>query len=164
MTKNKLNSFVKRLSKEYEFLKNKYILRKLDLNCTTKTLYSEYKEFNNKPLKKCEFMQKLSYVGICERKTNGNNYYKYSFEELKNIGESNHWLHETDDYEDFNEENNDIPHYDNIINQQKDEIENLKSEIESLKNQPKETSNTILEADENQEMVSNDEEDLFESF
>ena len=109
-------------------------------------------------------MQKLSYVGICERKTNGNNYYKYSFEELKNIGELNHWLHETDDYEDFNEENNDIPHYDNIINQQKDEIENLKSEIESLKNQPKETSNTILEADENQEMVSNDEEDLFESF
>jgi len=164
MTKNKLNSFVKRLSKEYDFLKQKYILRKLDLNCTPKELFIEYKEFNNKPLKKCEFMQKLSYAGIFDRKTNGNNYYKYSFEELKKIGEINHWLHETDDYEDFNEENNDIPHYDNIIQQQKNEIEKLKSEIESLKNQLKESSNIILQVEENQEMVTDEEEDLFELF
>jgi tRNA 2-selenouridine synthase len=79
-------------------------------------------------------MTKLSNVGICDRKTSGNNYYKYSFEQLKKIGEEKHWLHETDDYEDVNEQD------DNKIIEEKDNIiENLKLEIESLKKQGEQT-------------------------
>ena len=128
MTKNKLISHIKRLPKEYEFIKQNYILKSLGIKCTPKVLYNEYKEFCSKPIVKGEFMTKLSNVGICDKKTSGNNYYKYSFEQLKKIGEEKHWLHETDDYEDVNEQddNKTIEEKDNII-------ENLKLEIESLK-------------------------------
>ena len=159
MTKNKLISHIKRLPKEYEFIKQNYILKNLGINCTPKVLYSEYKEFCSKPIVKGEFMTKLSNVGICDRKTNGNNYYKYSFEELKKIGEEKHWLHETDDYEDVNEQDDN-----NIIEEKDNIIENLKLEIESLKKQLTEFYSLFNKSQEVQEIISDEEEDLFDSF
>ena len=112
-------------------------------------------------------MEKLSNVGICDRKTNGNNYYKYSFEELKNIGEKNHWLHETDDYEDLNEQDDDNndniieQKYNNIIKQKDNEIENCKLEIESLK---KQLTELLFNKSQEVEEIISEEEDLFSSF
>jgi hypothetical protein len=156
MTKSKLISHIKRLPKEYDFIKQNYILKNLGINSTPKVLYNLYKEFcSKKPLIKSEFITKLSIVGICHRKTNGNNYYKYSFEELKKIGEELHWLHETDDYEDVNEQDDN-----NVVDQKDNIIESLKLEIESLKKQLTESSKVV----QVQETISDEEEDLFELF
>ena len=44
-TKSKLNSFAKRLDREYEFIKEGFILPRIDLNHKTKELYDMYKQF-----------------------------------------------------------------------------------------------------------------------
>jgi len=102
MTKNKIDSFAKRLESHENFIKHNYILQKLGIKSTVQELYDEYVDFCKKeqrtPFKKIEFGSKLKELGIEYYKTNGNNKYKVSTEFLHELGKTRHWIHEIDDY------------------------------------------------------------------
>jgi hypothetical protein len=148
ITKSKLNSYVKRLNKVYEFIKEEFILQTNSLNHTTKELYDMYSQFcnlnNYKKLDKTEFHLKLSQVNISYKKTNGNTCYKYTVEALTEIATKFKWLHELDNVvDDKNEtECDDEPDYKKMVEQKNIEIQNLlnmidqqRKEIEDLKKQ-----------------------------
>jgi hypothetical protein len=189
-TQSKLNSYAKRLNDAYQFIKEQFILRNIDLNHTTKELYDLYKQFSenrgNKKLDKTSFSEKLSQVGIIYKKTNGNTCYKYSVEYLTEIANKHKWIHELDEFSTNEEndavyENNIIEEKDNeikrlmdIITNQSVEIDLLKKQIEEL-NKPKTVKKyfkvvkkpkkenikmTIEEQEDNQEP----ENDLFTDF
>jgi hypothetical protein len=100
-TNAKLNAHAKRLDKVYEFVKNIFILNNQAIKHTAKELYELYDKYctenNNKKLDKTSFAEKLKQVGIEYKKSNGNNWYKYSFEQLKVIGDKHKWIHELDE-------------------------------------------------------------------
>lgn len=153
-TQSKLNSFVKRLDKVYEFIKEEFILSNTNLKHTTKELYELYIHFcqmhNYKKIDKHSFAEKLQHVNIIYKKTNGNNYYKYSVDALKEIATKYKWLHELDDVIDNNSEEEDA-------NDMQSEIQNLKDIIEKQKQQIEELSKKI-------KVVENPENDLFAEF
>jgi hypothetical protein len=145
VTKSKLNSFAKRLDREYEFIKEQFILKRIDLNHKPKELYELYKQFCNmksyKSIDKYSFSEKLESVGLTFIKTLGTNYLKYSVNNLIDIANKNKWLHELDETKDNNDDDiDDIANYDNIIECKNNEIKNLseallesKKEIDELK-------------------------------
>ena len=144
VTKSKLNSFAKRLDREYEFIKEQFILKKIDLNHKPKELYELYKQFCNmksyKSIDKYSFSEKLENVGITFIKTLGTNYLKYSVNNLIDIANKNKWLHELDETKDNYDDIDDVANHDNIIESKNNEIKNLsdallesKKEIEELK-------------------------------
>ena len=160
-TQSKLNSYVKRLDKVYEFIKEQFILTKTPLKHTTKKLYELYAEFCNvnsyKKLDKPSFAEKLKQVNINWKKTSGNNYYKYSIDELTEIATKLKWLHELDDVVNSNNNNDDEEEeqYEKIIEEKNIEIQRLLDIIEQMKKQ-----NITIEIVKNE---SEPEEDLFAS-
>lgn len=154
-TQSKLNSFVKRLDKVYEFIKEQFVLTNNPLKHTTKELYEMYSQYcnvnNYKKLDKTSFAEKLKQVNIIYKKS-GNTYYKYSADALKEIATKLKWLHELDDVVDSNNdvdnlENSDIQNLKDIIEQQRNEIhawEGLKSDSDAIyENIIEEKSNEI---------------------
>jgi hypothetical protein len=132
ITNSKLNSHIKRLDKVYEFIKNNYILRKLDLNITTKDLYKQYEGYcimhNIKVCDKTTFhKEKLERIGISYKKTMGNTVYKYSWNDLNTLAIKLKWLDELDD----NYGDNDDEDF-NQIQLKNKEIEDLQNQIIEL--------------------------------
>lgn len=102
ITNNKIDSFAKRLEPHEGFIKHHYVLQKLGIKCTVQELYDEYvsycKSEQRNPYKKIEFGSKLKELGIEYYKSCGFNKYKVSFEELQEMANTRHWIHEIDDY------------------------------------------------------------------
>jgi hypothetical protein len=160
MTKNKIDSFAKRLESHENFIKHNYILQKLGIKSTVQELYDEYVDFCKKeqrtPFKKIEFGSKLKELGIEYYKTNGNNKYKVSTEFLHELGKTRHWIHEIDDYceeQPPKEEQGSIQDDELLrkymqsekeLNRLKNENEQMRLELEALK-QAKETSVRIID-------------------
>ena len=189
LTNNKLHSLTKRLDSAYTFLKFKYVLPKNDLKLKPKELYDDYTMYCQinrvqRMHNKSDFMIKLADVGINYKKTNGNNFYRFSHEELKAISDKQKWVHELDYEEiDVNEvcddENTDAKcdDKDDEINQLKNEVERLKKLLEEATKQNKVTDDETIEDeiefrghclihlendDENDIFVeSDDEDDIF---
>lgn len=145
ITQSKLNSFVKRLDKVYEFIKDEFVLPKNDMIHTTKELYEQYTRYcqiqNYKKIDKTSFAEKLKQININYKKTKGNNFYTYPSNILVEIAQTNKWLHELDEVSDNTNNDDEVTqHYENMIEEKNNEIINLKDiieqqqkEIESLK-------------------------------
>lgn len=152
-TEAKLNSFIKRLDKVYEFIKNEFILKNESIKHTAKELYDLYQHFCTqnlcKKVDRNKFWETLKCVGIEYKKSNGNNWCKISIEDLKEIANKNHWIHELDEFEQTEIINNDdaIINENNelksIIETQKNEIEELKKQLEELRNAKEQNNNTV---------------------
>jgi hypothetical protein len=148
-TESKLNSHIKRLDKVYEFIKEEFILKKINIKHTTKELYDMYKEFtqsnNYKKVDKTTFKEKLTQINITYKKTNGNDYYKYSIDTLIDIYKKRHWISDDDEFEDENIsiesdkdniEQQEIKEKDDLLKEKDDLLNLLKEkdeEIEKLK-------------------------------
>ena len=174
LTNNKLHSLTKRLDSAYTFLKFKYVLPKNDLKLKPKELYDDYTRYCEvnrvqRMHNKSDFMIKLADVGINYKKTNGNNFYRFSHEELKAISDKQKWVHELD-YEEINENANEVCDDENI--DKDDEIKQLKDEVERLKKLLEEATkqNKVVEDDETENefrghclihLENDDENDIF---
>jgi hypothetical protein len=148
-TESKLNSHIKRLDKVYEFIKEEFILKKINIKHTRKELYDMYKEFtqsnNYKKVDKTTFKEKLTQINITYKKTNGNDYYKYSIDTLIDIYKKRHWISDDDEFEDENIsiesdkdniEQQEIKEKDDLLKEKDDLLNLLKEkdeEIEKLK-------------------------------
>jgi hypothetical protein len=147
-TNAKLNSYAKRLDKVYEFIKVEFILNSQDVKLTAKEMYDMYAKFadsvNTKKLDRTSFSEKLKQVGIEYKKTNGNNWYKYTLEQLKEIADKHKWIHELDEYttevvqEDdlldivLKEKDTQIQTLQDTVSQKDNEINELKKQLEAL--------------------------------
>jgi len=154
MTKNKIDSFAKRLESHENFIKHHYVLQKLGIKCTVQELFDEYVEYCKKEqrssFKKIEFGSKLKELGIEYYKTNGNNKYKVSTEFLHELATTRHWIHEIDDFceEQPSKEEQGSTQDDELIQkytqsekelkQLKNENEQMRLELEALKQVKKE--------------------------
>lgn len=108
ITQAKKDSIVKRLDSVYRFLKNEYILRKLDIDCTAQFLYDQYKFQNvytgGHKVSREDFHKRLLEVGIKKRIVNKKLHYEVPYDVLKSIGDSKRWIHELDEFEEYAEE------------------------------------------------------------
>ena len=154
MTKNKIDSFAKRLESHENFIKHHYVLQKLGIKCTVQELFDEYVEYCKKEqkssYKKIEFGSKLKELGIEYYKTAGNNKYKVSTEFLHALATTRHWIHEIDDYceeqptkdeQGSTQDDELIQKYtqsEKDLKQLKNENERLRLELEALKQANKE--------------------------
>ena len=103
-TATKSAAKVKRLDNVYQFLKEKYILRRQNIDRTSVTdLYEEYKFFarNDTYKTKCkiDFNKQLSDIGIKHYKSGNTNCYKVSIETLDTIAKKFQWIGELDEYD-----------------------------------------------------------------
>jgi hypothetical protein len=139
MTQSKMNSHAKRLDKVYDYIKQIYVLPKMNMNITPKELYSNYKLYseNNqqKAVDKTTFTEKLKSVGMEYRKTKGNHYYIFDANELLEIANRHKWIHELD--EDEMPTDNSAIHtvdemYAVMLQEKDDEIAKLRQRIAEL--------------------------------
>jgi len=105
VTSAKLDSHVKRLDNVYKFVKDTFILHKCGIDKVSVNnlflLYVAYcTDAKNKPKHKVDFNKALEEAGICHYKSNKENRYNISYEELQAIADKKHWIHELDDYTD----------------------------------------------------------------
>jgi hypothetical protein len=98
ITNSKLASFTKRINPIYEFIKNFYILDKKDMNMLATELFEKFwNTHDKKKFPRADLKKALEEVGIVYSKINsGNSCYKYSYSQLKEIGDKFHWLDELD--------------------------------------------------------------------
>lgn len=102
LTNNKLKSISKRLDTVYQFIKDEYLLKQLDINSKLKDFYDiEFLLYcnskNKKPCNKHDFTSKLSEIQINYIKSNGYNHYKLNYKVLKQISDKFHWISDLDD-------------------------------------------------------------------
>ena len=133
MTKKKKTAIVNNLCMEYNFIKDEYILQKRHMKITVQGLYDEYVEYcrikDKKPLSKYKLNEKLKEIQIMHEKINVANYYRYSYEQLKEIADKFKWIHDLDEF--ANEKGNTNMQ---VINDDiKDETQILKKDNEDLK-------------------------------
>lgn len=117
MTNSKLDSFSKRLDNVYKFLKNEYVLKNRGIKQTVSQLHEEYVAFcltigTNKPKGKIDFNNMLKNIGIEYSKSHGQNIYKVTMEELKQISNKFNWVHELDEMKEETETTNNNPELD----------------------------------------------------
>jgi hypothetical protein len=153
-TQSKLDAFAKRLDIISKFLKHEFVLRRKPV---TRVLVSNfYEHFCNycsklsiKPKNKIDFNKALKDLGIEYKKSNGNNYYTVSLDELNALATKFKWIHALDEYQDeeedktldFGVEQKDEEikiDYEQLYKQQLDKLKALEKEMTELK------SNSII--------------------
>jgi hypothetical protein len=137
MTKNKIVSTAQKLAKPFIFIKEKYILKGLNINKKLKDLFQEYIDENkyykmnietfNKHLRESQLLKYISLSG---------GYYKIkaSVKDLKEIYVKNNWISEFDEYESDSLDLEIQDNHANEISELKKIIEELQAENERLKN------------------------------
>ena len=158
MTKNKLDAFAKRLDIVERFIKDNYILTKKEIYCTVNELFEEFNTYcltsTKREWGKITFTKRLEELHIKYYKSNGRNIYKIKLEELNNIANARHWIHDIDEYIDE----------DNKKASAIDEIENLKKENAELKRQLQEMKLFIRKPKEEEpEPEPEEEPDFYEA-
>ena len=160
MTQSKLDSFSKRLDNVYKFIKDEFLLKKKGLNkISVKDLYFEYITYCNnkfKPKNKIEFKNTLKNVNIDCYKSNSSHIYNYTYQQLKEISDKFHWIHELD--EDVDEDLDENP-IDYGIEKNNIELNNDKDlKISNLENKIKELEAQLLKLNKPHEKELTDEE------
>lgn len=145
-TKNKLDSYVKRIDSAYLFLKTEYIFKNIPIYIKRKDFYQEYlayctTEGINKKHGVIDFNNKLKEVGIKPYKSSGDIKYKVSHNDLLDLASKNHWIHELDEYkkpstEETSDKHNEINDTKEILKDKK--MDNLLLELEQLKKENEE--------------------------
>lgn len=116
ITQSKLDSYSKRLDNVFLFIKQEFILKHKDLtNISLSILYDHYIEYcltaSIKSKGKIEFNNTLKSIGIICYKSNKCHKFNLTYEELKDISDKNHWVHNLDlDEEEDNNKNSPLDH------------------------------------------------------
>jgi hypothetical protein len=157
LTKNKLDSFVKRLDIAERFIKEEYILKKKEIKATVSELFDEFnfyctKKNNQKEWGKIKFTKRLDELKIKFFKSNDKNKYHVSLDELNEIAKSRHWIHELDEFTENNECDSDDDPYDLDTGIQKN---NKNKELEEENNKLKSDNKDILKSNEELEDENN---------
>jgi BMFP domain-containing protein YqiC len=140
ITQAKLDSIADRLDNSYKFIKDWFILCNKPINIQLKDLYEQYMAYmrsnDKKPSTKIQFSTKLKEVGIISKKCHGQIKYMITLDELKQIADTNKWIHnETDEIMD-NDSDADINELDHGIEKMDSSIDIallLKQENDELK-------------------------------
>ena len=105
ITQSKKDSLSKRLDNVYKFLKDEYILKKLDIDVSAQDLYQEFKyqSYNNK-LSKEDFHRKMTEAGFNRIKKDNKLWYEIKHKNLLKVANNKLWLHELDEFEEETEE------------------------------------------------------------
>lgn len=103
-TQSKLDAFAKRLDIVSKYLKHEFVLKRKAVNrILVGKFYEQFCAYCNKlsvkPKNKIDFNKALKDLGIEYKKSNGNNYYTVSIEELNALATKFKWIHELDEYE-----------------------------------------------------------------
>lgn len=120
-TQSKLDAFAKRLDIISKFLKHEYVLKRKPIDrVLVGNFYEHYcgycRTLAIKPKNKIDFNKSLKDLGIEYKKSNGNNYYTVSIDELNKLATKFKWVHELDEYE------NDEPSLDASVETTSDEV------------------------------------------
>lgn len=106
-TRNKLDAIADRLDSVYKFLKFEYILRRQGINrVKVDDLYENYKDYcgsDKFKYTKTKFCQKLREIQVEYTKSNGDNYYFVTYDQLQKVADKRKWIHELDVYANENE-------------------------------------------------------------
>ena len=107
VTKNKLDAYAKRLGSVEMFLKDEFVLKRLDINnILVKEIFNHYIQYctqnNIKPVKHTiDFNKVMSELNFIHKKNKDRrNVYNVTLDELNKVSESLHWVHELDEYDD----------------------------------------------------------------
>jgi len=152
----KQDSLAESLSSELLCVKNRYLLLQKDLVCKYSDFYDVYDKYCSSerinPSRKEAASGVLRDNGIPLKKKHGNKLWvDMKYEELKELFEKKHWIHETDEFVDKAEEtkkmweDDEDDERDEIIKKQQKEIEELKKQIEELKSQQKLTYTNLFD-------------------
>lgn len=102
VTENKLNAIAERLDIVYQFIKDEFILKKLDINMPVTELYAKYSLYTEaqmkRPLGKIKFCSKLREIQLEYKKCHGINKYRYKYTNLKKIADKCKWIHDLDEF------------------------------------------------------------------
>jgi hypothetical protein len=105
ITQSKKDSLSKRLDSVYKFLKDEYILKKIDIDCSAQDLYTEFKynSYSNK-MSKEDFHRKMTEAGFTRIKKENKLWYEIKHKILLKCANSKLWLHELDEFEEEEEQ------------------------------------------------------------
>jgi len=98
-----MDSLSKRLDTVYKFIKEEYVLKNGDINCSAQDLYTEFKLTYSSKMSKEDFHRKLAEIGFTKTKENGKLWYNIPHKLLMKIAKSKYWLHELDEFEEIDE-------------------------------------------------------------
>lgn len=108
ITQNKKDSVSKRLDNVYKFLKDEYVLKRLDIDRSANDLYEDYK-YNNiygksTKLSKEDFHRKMTEAGLNRFKKGLKYWYEIPHDKLLRVATAKMWVHELDEFEDIEQE------------------------------------------------------------
>jgi hypothetical protein len=134
-TENKRTSIADSLSSAHKYIKFNYVLRKRGISIIKRIdLYENYKSFcRTKSLNACGrngFYKKLYETEIEPYSSNGYEYYKASYEKLKNIADKYNWICKYDDIEEEEQEENQEENQEEHQEDRETEINILKNDLE----------------------------------
>jgi hypothetical protein len=136
-----------RLPAEYQFIKKQYILNKTGICCKLGVLYDVYAEFCRgerlEPIQKIEFHRKLKEIGIFTYDSCGYKKVKISYESLKSIADTKHWLHELDEPTTDGDSEDDDEDYDNGIKKSEDDSCLLRKQLQDALDRVKYLENQL---------------------
>ena len=100
LTQSKKDSLSKRLDSVYKFIKDEYIIKKLDIDSSAQDLYTEFKyESTYSKMTKEDFHRKMSEAGFSRIKKDNKLWYSIKHKELLKCANTKLWLHELDEYD-----------------------------------------------------------------
>lgn len=147
-TENKLNAIASQLPSPYKFIKEEYILNRLDIEKTkTESLYTHYKNYCGRInrtaiINKNDFIAKLEVVGIKRKDIKNSPYYKETAKDLYDIAMKNKWISPTEleemgvEVKNDNSEDDEEEEDNDNVSKEKDkdtQINKLLAENEALK-------------------------------
>ena len=118
MTTEKRDAIVERLDSEYKFIKEKYILKKLDMKAKVSDLtasYNNYMGMNHVNISVQKFNKKLKDVGINSYLSCGCAKVSMTYDQLHKLATKLNWLHELDDVKTKDDDDSDSEDYDNGV-------------------------------------------------
>lgn len=160
MTTEKKDAIVERLDSEYKFIKEKYILKKLDMKAKVSDLtasYNNYMGMNHDNVSVQKFNKKLKDIGISSYLSCGCAKVSMTYDQLHKLATKLNWLHELDEVK---EDDDDDESYDHGVNKEKQSInyilqsdyEKLKKDYEKLKEQLSHSKPEVLKVVEKVEV------------
>jgi hypothetical protein len=160
MTKNKRLAILNTMTPVEKFLKL-FVKRNTGIRkMKTFDLYHLYLRTTHERTSKCNFYSEMDYLGLKQAKLNGYMYYKFSYEELKKLSDSKHWIDPDDDDQDdyefveddeeksmFEKEDTDSKRVVVSVETHKEIIDDIKAKLSLLEEQTIDATEDLKECD-----------------
>lgn len=136
ITNSKKDAISKRLNVVEKFLKDEYVLKRKEIKpIKVEDLYNDFLDTSCVKMDKKDFNNKMRELGIEYYKSNSSNKYKISLEQLNEIAEKKHWIHELDEFKDDGDDEDIEDKLVDMFDDTKEENKTLKQQNEELKKQ-----------------------------